>query len=132
MKSKSHLSEFVEDPKALKLFEQERLLVDAASLIYRAMRRKKINRKKLADMLGVSKGRITQCLCGEKNLTLRTLADIFTAMGSRIRLREEDISIDAEEWQDLDLPTPAILKDRKWAFIDDSVNASPDEISLAG
>lgn len=66
--------------------EQERLLVEAAVRIKAVMKVSGVTRKQLAKRLGLTKGRITQYLCGERNLTLRTLADIFTALGSEVHI----------------------------------------------
>jgi transcriptional regulator with XRE-family HTH domain len=82
----SHIEEFAKDPENYKLLQQESLLLDVAALMHRAMKKRKINRTQLADLLGVTKGRVTQYLGGERNLTLRTLADIFTALGEQLEV----------------------------------------------
>jgi transcriptional regulator with XRE-family HTH domain len=99
--ARSHLSEHIQDRDNLKGFQQERLLIEVASLIYQTMKTRGITRKALADALGVTKGRITQYLGGERNLTLRTLADIFTAMDSMVVFQAEELSIEADDWQEI-------------------------------
>jgi transcriptional regulator with XRE-family HTH domain len=88
----SHLVEHVQNPENLKRFQQEKLLLDVASLIYQTMERKRISRRELADKLEVTKGRITQYLGGEKNLTLRTLADVFTALDSTLVVEAKNLA----------------------------------------
>src|SRR5687768_8525255 len=88
---KSHLSEHLQDRDNLKKFQQEALLLDVASLVYSIMKSKKISRKKLAADLQVSKGRIAQILGGERNLCLRTIADIFTALDCKLELHADDL-----------------------------------------
>ncbi len=108
----SHLVEHIQDPQNLKGFQQERLLIDVASLIYQTMQAKGVTRKTLADKLGVTKGMITRYLGGERNLTLRTLADIFTALDSTLVIDAEELSFDESiDWQEIpDLPTSVALK----------------------
>ena len=106
----SHLAEHMQDVENLKGFQQERLLIEVASLIYQTMKKKDMTRTALAEALDVTKGRITQYLGGERNLTLRTLADIFTAMDSVVVIRAEDSSVESMEWQEIpDLPATVPL-----------------------
>jgi transcriptional regulator with XRE-family HTH domain len=46
-----------------------------------------VTRQELADRLGKSKGYVSQLLNGERNMTLRTLADLGHAFGMRFALR---------------------------------------------
>lgn len=92
--SSSHLADHIRDPDNRRGFQQERLLIEVASLIHQTMKKKGMTRKSLAESLGVTKGRISQYLGGERNLTLRTLADILTAMNSMAVVRATDLSIE--------------------------------------
>lgn len=80
-----YLKDYLQDSANQKQFQQDRLLVEVASLIFQEMEEEGISRKQLADALGVSKGRISHYLSGQCNLTLRTIADVFGAMGVRFR-----------------------------------------------
>mgnify|MGYP003656588177 CR=1 FL=1 len=62
----------------------ERLLVDVQADIFWLMHEKGVSQADLARELGVSKARVSQ-LFGDKaeNLTIRTLAKIFDALGER-------------------------------------------------
>jgi len=77
---KSELQEFLEVPEYRRLYEQERLLVDANELLVMVMKKKGVSRAELAKRLGKSKAFVTQVLRGNHNLTLRTLADLFGAL----------------------------------------------------
>ncbi|HWB08380.1 MAG TPA: helix-turn-helix transcriptional regulator [Pirellulales bacterium] len=100
--AKTHLTEYVtQNYENLRGFQQERLLVEVASLIDQAMKDKMVNRTQLAELLGVTKGRVTQCLGGERNLTLRTLADIFTALGKSLLLQTEDVWASLADWESI-------------------------------
>jgi transcriptional regulator with XRE-family HTH domain len=65
------------------LIKQEELILDATELISKIMAENNISKAELARRLGKTKAYVTQCLSGEQNLTLRTLADIFTALEHR-------------------------------------------------
>jgi antitoxin component HigA of HigAB toxin-antitoxin module len=68
------------------LLVQERLILEATELIEEMMKDKGVNRKWLADQLGVSKSHISQLLSGERNMTLITLAKIANVFDKQIRL----------------------------------------------
>jgi transcriptional regulator with XRE-family HTH domain len=81
---KSELQEFLEVPEHRRLYEQERLLVDANELLVMVMNKKGVSRAELAKRLGKSKAFVTQILRGNHNLTLRTLADLFGVLEYRV------------------------------------------------
>lgn len=64
-----------------RLVIEETLIADAQELIVSLMRHEGVTRSELARRLGKSKGFITHILSGERNLTLRTLADCAHALG---------------------------------------------------
>lgn len=65
------------------VLEQEHLLLDVTELIVELMNERGVSRSELADRLGKTKGHVTQLLSGSRNLTLRTLSDIFVALDFR-------------------------------------------------
>jgi transcriptional regulator with XRE-family HTH domain len=69
-----------------KLLQQEELILEATELLATIMSENKISKADLARRLGKSKAFVTQCLNGGQNLTLRTLADLFGAVGFRLQL----------------------------------------------
>jgi transcriptional regulator with XRE-family HTH domain len=70
-----------------RLLDQERLILYVTEVIVGLMREQNISRQDLASRLGKSKGLISQLLSGERNLTLRTLADLGHVLGYRFALR---------------------------------------------
>lgn len=70
------------------LVEQETLIFAATEAVCEAMEGEDSNaavtRKQLAKRLGESKSHVTQLLSGERNLTLRTLADLAFALDRRV------------------------------------------------
>jgi transcriptional regulator with XRE-family HTH domain len=63
--------------------EWQRLVVLAASRIYDAMDASQLSQADLAKKMGVTESRVSQVLSGERNLTLKTLAQFGTACGVR-------------------------------------------------
>jgi hypothetical protein len=78
------LKEFVEENKAL--YQQEELLLEVTELLASVMDDNDVSKAELARRIGKSKAFVTQCLSGSQNLTLRTLADLFLALGYRLQL----------------------------------------------
>ena len=70
--------------KGKRLLRQEELLFDAQEEIALAMERARISKADLAKALGKSRAFVTQVLSSGRNLTLRTWADISTALGCRV------------------------------------------------
>ncbi len=66
---------------------QERLILEVTEMICETMEEAGISRTELADRLGKSKGHVSQLLDGSRNMTLRTLADIFTVLEKQFEMR---------------------------------------------
>jgi len=65
-------------------FEAERLILRTTELILSMMNDEGVTRKELAQRIGKSKGHVSQLLNGERNMTLRTLAEMAHALGYAI------------------------------------------------
>ncbi len=63
------------------LWHQERSILEATEMICSLMKSQKVSRAELARRLQKSKGYITQLLDGATNMTLRTVSDVFVALG---------------------------------------------------
>lgn len=63
--------------------EQELFILDVTEMIVELMNASGVTRSELAHRLGTTKGHVTQILSGKRNLTLRTLSDVFLALGHR-------------------------------------------------
>ncbi|WP_172592118.1 helix-turn-helix domain-containing protein [Subtercola boreus] len=77
----------VHDDKYAAIYAAESAMVDASELIAEALQNKEISRSDLAQMLGVSRSEITARLQGERNITVRKLAETLHALGERLELR---------------------------------------------
>lgn len=84
------------DPQLMAIRQQEELIVQITELISIAMEKRGVSKADIAQRLGKSRPFVTQVLSGEANLTLRTIADMFTAMGLEMCVGYRDIP----EWDD--------------------------------
>lgn len=69
-----------------RLVAQETLIADAQELLVGLLEHDIVSRSDLARRLGKSKAFVTQLLSGERNFTLRTLADCAHALGYHVVL----------------------------------------------
>ena len=68
-----------------RLLQQEDAILDVTELICEIMAETEVSRSELAQRLRTTRGYVTQLLDGSANMTIRKVADIFTALGSKIR-----------------------------------------------
>ena len=62
-------------------FGRERYKSELAQGVFDLMHLHGINRSQLADLLGVTKGRVSQMLSGSANLRAESIADVFLVFG---------------------------------------------------
>jgi ribosome-binding protein aMBF1 (putative translation factor) len=72
------------DRELAKLTNQEELILDVAELILQKMEYKGISKSHLAKLLDTNKSHVTQLLRGSRNMTLRTVSDMFFELGCKI------------------------------------------------
>ncbi len=99
----TEVERFVQTDEGMRLFQQERLILEVTELLNQVMKEGGIKRTRLAQALGRTRGRITQILEGTENLTLRTVADVFAAMGKMLCVKARDIAV-AETIYDAAIP----------------------------
>jgi hypothetical protein len=68
-------------------------LLDVTSKICELMDSQGISKADLSRTLGTSKGYVTQMLDGSRNLTLRTLSDVFLALNKQACIRTRDFNL---------------------------------------
>ena len=66
-----------------RLLAEERLILEATEAVIALLDEQGISRQELARRLGKSKGFVSQLLSGERNMTLRTLANLGHALDRR-------------------------------------------------
>jgi antitoxin component HigA of HigAB toxin-antitoxin module len=89
---RSTFEQFIRTPGNQRIYEQERLLVEATELISTVMETTQTRRGELARRLGRSKAYVTQILGGNRNLTLKTLADVCWALNHRIVMQPLELA----------------------------------------
>ncbi len=87
------LDRIASSPELMREFQKERLGTEVTELISRMMREKKVTRAELAARLGKSRPFVTKLLRAGSNMTLRTVADVFYALGHSIRVIERPLSV---------------------------------------
>ncbi len=83
----SGVDEILKDPEARRVYQEELLFGEATANIDGILESLNIPRSELADRMGISRGRVSQMLSGERNLTLRTLAAMAWALGYEFDIR---------------------------------------------
>lgn len=87
-----------------RLYNRERLKQEAAIGIFNLMEQKDINRAALARTIGKPRSFVTKVLEGSHNFTLKTLADVYAALGRTVHLslgddfEEVRVPKDHEDW----------------------------------
>lgn len=71
--------------------EQESLILAATESLCELMDQRAVTKAELARRIGKSRGFVTQILSGNRNMTLRTLADLAFALGSKVDVTMEAI-----------------------------------------
>jgi len=129
---RSEVSRLTDDPEEMRVFQQERLLVEVTELMCKAMKEAGIKRGQLAEKLGKSKGRITQILNGETNLTLHTVADVFTALGKTLTLSMEGCFVEQPPLRCLGMVIPMPPKEQVKYDFELYATETCDNLQIAG
>ena len=86
MVKKSLYDKYVEDPEFERLMVQEDLIMDVSEDFCKLLKEKKMKRSDLANVMGKTKGLISQFLNGSRNMTLRSIADIAYHLGYKVKI----------------------------------------------
>ena len=87
---KTLTQEIAATEKGKRLLHQERAILAVTELICAIMDENGVSKTELAARLGKSKGYISQILDGTANMTIRTIADVFTVLGKTLTVSAED------------------------------------------
>jgi len=89
--------ELKDDRELARLTRQEELILDVTELILEKMEQKGLNKSQLAETLDTNKSHITQLLRGSRNMTLRTVSDIFFGLDYKLTVNAiSDKEFDSE------------------------------------
>jgi transcriptional regulator with XRE-family HTH domain len=82
----------------MRIWQQERVIFEVTEKICELMDRENVTRAELADRLGKkTRGYITQLLSGNSNMTLRTVSDVFLALGRQFHPEDGPVSIENDD-----------------------------------
>ena len=79
------------EPEYQRLLAQETLILEATERVVALLEDQGVSRQELAERLGKSKGFVSQILCGDRNMTLRTLGDLGYVLGHTFRMTPETL-----------------------------------------
>jgi predicted XRE-type DNA-binding protein len=119
----SHESVFPNnDPAYDAIYAQEAAMIDASELIARALESSGMTQADLARALGVSRSEVTARLGGERNITVRKLAETLHALGAPLMLStmpaDSSRRPSANEWRLTNLPAKPSARAGKWKLTD--------------
>jgi transcriptional regulator with XRE-family HTH domain len=87
------LDQIAGSPERMRDFQRERLATEITEVISRIMDDQGVSRAELASRLGKSRAYVTKMLRYGSNLTVHTIADVFTALGRTPRLVDRPLSV---------------------------------------
>jgi transcriptional regulator with XRE-family HTH domain len=82
------VEEFTSTPEGMAAYERERAILEVTILIRRILKEENLTKSDLASRMGRSKSYVTQLLDGRANMTVRTIADVMTALGRSLHFAE--------------------------------------------
>lgn len=102
MKMMNHgrLDRFVHSSEAAEVLAQEEAVAHVALELAEMLERSGFSQRQLANLVGVTEGRISQILSAESNPTIKTLAKIGHAFGRRLRVAFADTPLAAKGLND--------------------------------
>jgi len=123
------------DPEFRRLLSQEDLILDFTETICDLLEKEKISRKELADLLGKSKGFVSQLLKGDRNPTLRTVADNFHVLGYKVTLTPHKVNVKRKESNVIEFQTRQAFPKKKpiqnWGPLEGSFPENNSDIIAA-
>lgn len=93
MTSQTLTERLTESREGMRLYQQERAILEVTELICQLMDEQEVSRSELARCLGTSKGYVTQLLDGRTNMTIRTISDVFTALNRALHFQEGPLRV---------------------------------------
>lgn len=82
-----------ESGEEMRLFQQERAILEFTEMVCERMGQLGVNRAELARRMGKTKGYATQLLDGQANLTIRTMSDILFALSRALHFYDAPLAV---------------------------------------
>ena len=98
------LDQIAASPERMREFQRERLATEITELISRIMDDQGVSRAELASRLGKSRAYVTKMLRHGSNLTVHTIADVFTALSRTPRLVDRPLSVSSPPLVVMEIP----------------------------
>jgi len=89
------VEEFTSSSEGMADYQQERAILEVTILIRKIIKEQKLTKSDLADRMGRTKAYVTQLLDGRANMTLRTIADVMTALRRSIHFSAGPLTLSA-------------------------------------
>lgn len=96
--SKTYLDEMMESADARRIYQEERAILLVTEQVCQIMDEDGVTKADLANRLGRSRAYITQLLDGRANMTIRTIADVFFALGRSVDISSRALTQGFEGW----------------------------------
>jgi len=80
--------------EGMRVWQQERSIFEVTELICELMDDSGITRTELAGRLNKTKSHVSQLLDGESNMTIRTVSDVFSALGRAFHVFDGPLELD--------------------------------------
>jgi len=90
-----------DDQERKKLVAQEKVLFTAAETIYQAMQERQVGKSELADLVNKKPAFITRVLKGDHNITLKTLAELATALDRQVVFEFKETGLNDLVWEEV-------------------------------
>ncbi|MBZ0168185.1 helix-turn-helix protein [Candidatus Methylomirabilis lanthanidiphila] len=113
-------------------YETQKLMLGISERIVARMAEVGMNRSALAETLGKDRSQVTRLLNGNPNVTLKTLVEISTALGTRWKIdladnaskhtSANDRYIELAEWL-VHLPAGYSTSEKSWSSLEDTLRA---------
>jgi transcriptional regulator with XRE-family HTH domain len=87
------VEEFTSTAQGMAAYEQERAILEVTILIRRILKEENLTKSDLASRMRRSKSYVTQLLDGRANMTVRTIADVMTALGRSLHFAEGPLGV---------------------------------------
>lgn len=85
-----------EEEEGRRLLEQERLIVEVTEAMAKAMKQQGVSHSELARRIDTSTVNVIWMLSGQHHFTLRTLSDVFFALGHSAHFSLGDVGEDVK------------------------------------
>jgi transcriptional regulator with XRE-family HTH domain len=82
-----------QSPERMKHFQAVRLEMEITETICELMDQQGMSRAKLATLIGTSAPYVTKLLSGSTNMTLKTISDVFFALGRSVRIIDRPVDV---------------------------------------